>query len=452
MSRANLAWLLIVPALLLGGLLFTYSAPPPEQDYQLVRTVVDVLAEVDKNYYRNLTPAEKKKFVEDMINGGLHTLDPHSQYFNEDALTKFEHDSIGEFGGIGITVLIESTEPYLVIQSPMPGTPAYDAGLAPGDVIMAIDGKDMKGIAYEDARKFIIGEAGTKVTFSIRRGDQDAKPFDVTMTRAKIEQHAVKGYVRQVSDPTQWNYIADAASGIAVIRLEQFNEKATTELRTALEAAAKEGMKALILDLRGNGGGLLTQAHEISDLFLKEGGIVSTKNRDEKVRVLKAKDDKNKWENPETLPMAVLVDHGSASASEIVAAALQENGRAIIIGERSYGKGSVQKVYHLPPDEKRAVKLTSEIWLTPSGKHIHREPTSKESDQWGVIPTPGYEVKLSLDDLKRRAQLIRKLDVVAGKPGVAPPPKPVDEKNPLPTGYQDPMIAKAIEYLKTKVK
>lgn len=451
MSRGNLAWMLTIPALLLAGLLVTYSAPAPEPDYQLVRTVVDVLAEVDKNYYKALSADEKKKFVEAMVSGGLHSLDDYSQYFNEENLTRFEHENTGEFGGVGITVAQGISDPHLVIASPMPGTPAYDAGLAPGDVILAIDGHSTENVPYEAARKYIVGKPGTPVVFSIRRGDTSAKPFEVTLTRALIEQHSVYGYKRRTDDPLQWKYLLDGTK-VALIRLERFNEKAADEMKAALAAAKAEGMAGLILDVRDNGGGLLHQAHAISDLFLKDGIVVSTRNRDDQGRTLKASHDKLPWEDAEALPIVVLIDRNSASASEILAAALADNGRAILVGERSFGKGSVQKVFHLPPDEKRAVKLTSEIWLTPKGSNIHRTSTSLESDQWGVKPEPGYEVKLTLDDIKKLMKYRRSLDYVPGKPGVAPPAVPVVDKDPLPADYVDPFIAKAMEWLKGRMK
>ncbi len=446
MSRGNLAWLLIVPALLMAGLIFSYSAPPPEADYQNVRTLVDVLAEVDRNFYKNLTPAEKQKLVENMINGGLRTIDDHAQYFNEDALNRFEDENSGQFGGVGIIMAIDPSDPYLTISTAMPGTPAYEAGICPGDIILKVDGKSTQNLNFDEARKLIAGPPGTQVVLTIRRGDKE--PQNITLIRAKIEQHAVYGYERDPKDPGKWDYFADPKNKIAMIRLERFNEKTTEELKSALETAKAEGMKALILDLRGNPGGLLSEACKVSDLFLAGGGIVSTKNRDGKGRSETAKDDKSWLENAAELPMVVLIDRMSASASEIVAAALQDNGRAVLMGERSYGKGSVQKVFHLPPDEKRAVKLTAETWWTPGGRNIHKARDAKESDQWGVLPSEGYAMKLSIDDLRKMALLRRRIDVIPGKNG---DPIAVKKDEELPADYRDPVIEKALEYLRKKL-
>lgn len=457
MSRGNLSWLLIVPSLLLAGLLYSYSAPPPDQDYQMVRTVIDVLATVDQSYYRALSPEEKKKLVEDMINGGLHSLDDHSQYYNESALERFDDETHGEFGGVGIIMAAEPTDAFLTVASPLPGTPAYDAGIAPGDIILKVDGQSTEGMTVVDARKIIKGKPGTSVTFSMLRGGSKT-PEDITLTRALIEQHAVIGYERLPDNPLQWDYFPDKTNKIAMIRLETFNGKTTAELKAALEQVLAQGARGLILDLRGNGGGLLTEAIDVSSLFLRDGIVVSTRSRDGTMTGRPVKDaqqlkfnDKSRVDSARELPMAVLIDRMSASASEIVAAAMQDHDRAVVIGERSYGKGSVQKVFLLPPDEKRAVKLTAETWWTPKGRNIHRDRYAKESDEWGVLPNQGYVLKLSPDEWRKLAILRKRIDVVPGKIGVAPPL--VRSKKPeetLPEGYQDPVIAKALEFLKPK--
>ena len=203
MSRWNLVWLLVVPAAVALGLAVTASAPPPDKDYQLVRTVVDVLAEVDRNYVRELSDADKKKLVEDMINGGLGRLDPYSEYFNEEELTAFETQSEGEFGGVGILLALDAKVPYLKVETPMPGTPAYNAGIQSDDLILKVDGKSTENMTIADARKLIKGAPGTRVTLTVLHEGSN-KPEDVALTRAVIELHPVMGVARDPADPTKW--------------------------------------------------------------------------------------------------------------------------------------------------------------------------------------------------------------------------------------------------------
>ncbi|HET6573013.1 MAG TPA: S41 family peptidase [Fimbriiglobus sp.] len=434
MSRWNLVWLLVVPAAVALGLAVTASAPPPDKEYQLVRSIVDVLAEVDKNYVRELSEQEKKKLVEDMINGGLSRLDPYSEYFNAEELTAFETLSEGEFGGVGIMLALDAKVPYLKVETPMPGTPAYAAGVQANDLILKVDGKSTENMTIAEARKLITGKAGTQVTLTVRHEGAD-KPTDVTLTRAVIEIHPVLGVARDPADPTKWDFMLDKENKIALVRLIGFNEKSDKELRAAVEQAEAAGAKALILDLRDNGGGLLGQAVAIADLFLDDGVIVGTKDRNGGGRSWSAKPGDTVFAGK---PMAVLINGGSASASEIVAAALQDHHRAAAIGQRSYGKGSVQKVFVLPGG-KAAVKLTSETWLTPTGKTINRSPTAKESDDWGVRPDPGLEVTITPEQRRAYVNHWRQVDTIKK---AKPPEKP----------YQDPVVEKALEYLRGKLK
>lgn len=443
MSRWNLVWLLVVPAAVALGLAVTASAPPPDKDYRLVRTIVDVLAEVDKNYVNELSDAQKKKLVEDMINGGLGRLDPYSEFFNEEELTAFETQSEGEFGGVGIMLALDAKVPYLKVESPMPGTPAYNAGIQADDLILKVGDKSTENMTIAEARKLIKGPPGTQVTLTILPEGTD-KPKDVTLTRAVIELHPVMGVARDPADPARWDYLLDPENKIALIRLLSFNEKSDKELRAAVEQAEAAGARALILDLRDNGGGLLNQAVSVADLFLDDGAIVSTKDRNGGGRSWSAKPDDTVFAGK---PMAVLVNHGSASASEIVAAALQDHKRAVVVGERSYGKGSVQKVFNLP-ESKAAVKLTSEKWLTPAGKTIHRMLDAKEADEWGVRPDAGLEVKVTDEErlayIKhwRQVDTIKKAGPAKDAVNGAAPEKP----------YRDPVVEKALEHLRGKVK
>lgn len=474
MPLRNLVWLMGVPAVVLVGLAVSYSAPAPDKDYKLVRQVVDVLAEVDANYYRELSDDDRQKLVEDMINGGLHELDPHSEYLNEKRLKEFHTSSQGSFGGVGIVLGIDQMNRGLKVEYPMPGTPAYEAGVAAGDRIVKIDGVPVPPLPakYTDtaerltaeralvdrARNQITGELKTAVTLTLHRDGRTPSEFDVAVTRAKIELHPVVGVARRKDDPTRWEWFADPQRKIALVRLkDSFSDLTTKELKAAVQEIVAAGGRGLILDLRDNPGGLLNEAIDVANLFL-EGGqkIVSTRNRHGSERTFSAKKDAGLFlptpDNPR--PMAVLVNRHSASASEIVASALQDNHRAVVVGERSYGKGSVQKLLYLNPEHSSAIKLTTETYWRPSGKNIHRAPTSKETDEWGVRPDPGMEVPTTEEERIRYAVEMRKLEYVPGKPGAVgpnppPPPTPkgsdgkplVDDTKP----FEDRVLNRALE-------
>ncbi len=470
MPLRNVAWLLIVPAIVAVGLAVSYSAPAPDKDYQRVRQVVDVMAEVDAHFYRKLTDEEWQQFVEDMINGGLRRLDPHSEYMNAEQLKRFDTDNQGSFGGVGIILAIDPTTKFLKVDHPMPGTPAYAAGIIADDLIVKIEDlstDQLKGDTpqkkVEEAGKLIKGKPGTKVTLTIRRAGRNPTDEAVELTRGQIPQHPVSGVRRRPDDPTRWEWFVDKANGIALVRVATFSELTTPELRAAVEEIEKEGGKALILDLRENPGGLLNQAIDMANLFLPEGApIVGTRGRDpERTRDFKAKKDVEIFKSR---PIVVLInggEHGgSASASEIVAAALQDNGRATIVGERSYGKGSVQKLLELRAGPDRAaVKLTTETYWRPSGKNMDRKLAKKDgSDEWGVRP----DVEVIMTDAERFRMNVEALKATwsAGKPSVVgpnPPPTPtpkgldgkplIDDSKP----FEDRHQSAAIEVLKKKL-
>lgn len=457
MSQRNMAWLIVVPAAVLLTGVLSYTAPPPEQDYKRVRTVVDVLAEVDKNFYRELTEAEKQKLVEDMINGGLKRLDDYSEYFNEEQLAQFKKDNQGTFCGIGAYLGVDPKTGVLTIDSPMPDSPAMEKGLRPGDQIVKIDGEPTADLRFDTARSKIMGKPNTTVTLTIRRGGEKDE-FEVALTRRDIQKHPVRGVRRDADDPTKWkwDYLADPESKIALIRLSDFTESSGDEMDAALKACEAAGAKAVILDLRGNLGGLLRMAERVSDLFLAGGDIVHTRDRHNTGRDLKAKKDGTVWEDAGRMPMAVLVNGDSASAAEIVAAALQDNKRAVVVGERSFGKGCVQRPFDLDGG-KAAVKLTTEIWLTPSGRHIQKLPNAKPEDEWGVRPDDGFEVKMSEEQVLQYLRHLREADLLRKKPAdPQPEPEPTDPKRPqlpkLDPTFKDPVVEKALEHLRGKLK
>jgi carboxyl-terminal processing protease len=448
MSRWNLSWLVGIPLVILLGLTLTYSAPVQRgqtQDYELFQLLAGVLAEVDQNYVRELDPAAKRRLVEDMINGGLERLDPHSTFLGAVEYKQFDGKSKGKFGGVGIQVNLDRNTGLLQVISPMVGTPAYEAGVMAGDLILKVDGKALENLRYNEIIGMIQGEPGTPVTLTVLH-ESEKKAVDIPITRAIVEVETVLGDRRKADNPKEWDFILDKDPRIAYVRLSEFGEPTSEMLGKLLKQLAADGVRGLILDLRGNPGGLLTSAVEVSDLFLNDGRIVSTQGRKTTERVYDAKSQGVPFEQAAKFPVAVLIDRYSASASEIVSAALQDHSRAVIVGERSYGKGSVQNVFPMEDSEghKMALKLTTQSYRRPSGHNIHRWPDSKDTDEWGVKPTPGFEVKLT--DEERLQYLLgrRKRDIVQGK-GNTPP---ADKKDvPL----VDKVLDRALEHLRAEV-
>ncbi len=251
------------------------------------------------------------------------------------------------------------------------------------------------------------------------------------------------GYKRNADDPKKWDWYVE--DGIAYIRLVQFIDHTSDDLRKAVEEA-QVGAKALVLDLRDNPGGLLTSAIEVSDTFLSEGTIVSTRDRNNHGRKWDAKADGTLMVGK---PIAVIVNKNSASASEIVAAALQDNKRAVVVGERSFGKGSVQKIIKLNTDPPTALKLTTDTYWRPSGVNIHRHEDAKDTDDWGVRPDPGLDVVIKDDERLDYLKFRRARDLVKGK-NVPQEDKKDDKKDEKP--FRDRALDKAVEYLKAQVK
>lgn len=450
MSRWNLAWMLILPAVLACSLVLRFASAslPKDKDYERMRLIADVLGEVEKNYVEDLDDEKRQKLVENMINGGLHQLDEHSVYLNPDSLKEFEKQSDGEFGGVGFMMVLDSVpHKHLVIETPLPNSPAYDAGIQAGDIILKVGDADTEHMKTDAARKLITGKPGTTVSLTMLRAGSKV-PEVITLTRAMIDQPVVSGVARDSENPMKWNFMLDPAKGVAFIRLSGFSGKTTKELKAAIDQCEAAGAKSYILDLRDNPGGLLNEAIDVSDLFLAKGDIVRTQVRGNG-RSWSAKDDGKPYEKPAERPMVVLVNGGSASASEIVAGALQDNGRAAVAGNRSYGKGSVQKVFPLP--DGGAVKVTTEVWLTPSGKHLQRRMTNEsESSNVGIEPNDGLKVELTNEQWRHYAISLKRTNFLPGKPGVAPkaPPIPVRPEMTLPENYKDPVVEKALEYLK----
>jgi carboxyl-terminal processing protease len=453
MPRWNLAWLLGITGVALLGYAVSHSAPPREKDrdYELVRLVVDVLDEVDHKYVRPLDADAKRKLVEDMVNGGLERLDPHSNFINSRDYKRFTLNSKGKFGGVGIQLSTDrQNADRLVVVSPMVDTPAYEAGVLAGDLILKIDGRSTENMKVNDAVDLITGDPGQKVVLTVLH-EGTKEPVDLEMVRAEIHVPSVLGDLRKPDNPKEWDYLLDKPNKIAYVRLMAFTETTATELRAVLEQLKKEGIHGLVLDLRTNPGGLLRSAVEVCRMFLPEGRIVSTKGRNQQEEIYDANGDGAIFVPVQNYPVAVLINRLSASASEIVAAALQDHHRAVIIGERSYGKGSVQNVIEME-GHTSALKLTTASYWRPSGKNIHRFPDSKDSDEWGVQPDPDFVVKLKDEERLEYLMYRRDRDIIHGKDNAAPTPKAEADKGKPKEPFKDRTLERALEYLRGEIK
>lgn len=443
MSRRNIAWVLGIVAFSLLGLVVVANAPSREndRDYELVRLVVDVLHEVRNRYVTEVSPQRERKLVEDMINGGLERLDPHSTFINNRDLKQFNRTSKGKFGGIGVQVGYDrNNRGLLTVISPMVGTPAYEAGVLAGDIILKIDGKNADSMRLDEAVDMIQGDPDTTITLTVLH-DGGKEPVDIPIRRSIIKVQSVLGDRRK--ENKDWDYYLDDKSRIGYLRITSFSETAAAEVREIIIAQQKEGLRGLILDLRNNPGGLLRAAVEIADMFLTEGKIVSTRGRYQQEEIIEARPEGTMLLPAERYPIAVLINRNSASASEILAAALQDHHRAVVIGERSFGKGSVQNIIDLE-NKSSALKLTTASYWRPSGKNIHRFPDSKETDEWGVKPDAGYEVALKDEERLEFLMDRSERDIIRDKKTTEAKP----DKKP----HVDKVLQKAVEYINGKAE
>ena len=319
--------------------------------YRLLTLFGDVFERVRAEY---VDPVSDKDLIENSINGMLTGLDPHSSYMNAKAFRDMQVQTKGEFGGLGIEVTQDNG--FIKVISPIDDTPAFKAGVKAGDIITALDGKTVQGLSLQDAVDMMRGAPNSKITLTIKRDGVD-KPIEVSMLREIIHIQVVK--LRLEPD------------NIGYVRLTQFTEQADPALKQAVKTLKQQAggkLRALILDLRNNPGGLLDQAVAVSGDFINQGEIVSTRARHT--------EDAQRWDAKgndiiDGVPLVVLINGGSASSSEIVAGALQDHQRAVLLGTRSFGKGSVQTVIPLPGNG--AMRLTTARYYTPSGRSIQGE-------------------------------------------------------------------------------
>ena len=403
------------------------SSPKRDQDeyYELLKLFVETFNEVERNY---VTEISRRELMEAAIGGMLAELDQHSDYIAPADLEQFRRGVESQFGGIGVQVTIENEE--LTVLSPIVGSPAYQAGLVAGDVITKIKGEPTKGITLSDAVKRIKGKLGTKVEITVRRAGNGAEET-VDVERANVRLRTVRGERRKTDDA--WDFMYDAERKIGYVRITSFARHTVRELRAALEELLSQEVKGLILDLRSNPGGLLSAAIEVSDLFVSEGVIVSTTGRNVEERKWTA----HKAGTYSGFPIAVLANRFSASASEIVAGCLQDHSRAVVVGQRTWGKGSVQNILQLE-NGRSALKLTTAEYRRPSGRNIHRGEGASEADEWGITPDEGLVLKLSDSEAAHLERVRRTRDLLR---------EPADEDRDV----VDKQLALAVEYMRKEI-
>lgn len=396
----NPRWLPVLTLAVVGSLLVGVSAAVTARSstYTWFDPLIDVQGIVTRDF---VEAPDEEKMRDAAITGMLDSLnDPYTEFIPAKDVREFDKQTRGQFVGIGAEVRMQ--ENGLLIVSPIEDSPAFKGGVMAGDVVTAVDGKPTKGLRVDECIDMLAGEPNTPVTVTI---DREGQTLDITLTRARIITPTIKGVHREGE---KWDFWVDPAQKVAYIRLTQFTQASVTDLKAALEALVKDGLPrgGLVLDLRFNPGGLLQAAVEISDLFLRSGTIVSTRGRSHPEQSFSAREAGTLPD----FPVVVLVNRQSASASEIVAGALSDNGRAIVVGERSFGKGSVQNVIPLPSGAG-TLKITEQLYYLPSGRSLHRKD---DSAVWGVDPTPGFYVPMTdpeyrtMIEVRRQQEILRK--------------------------------------------
>lgn len=457
-----------------------------------VSTITEAMNLISTEYVDDV---EQRKLFEGAMDGMVGQLDPYSGYSPPEEYQQFRDQMDQGFVGIGVFVELDQETKRLTIMSPLVGTPAHKAGIKSGDVILAIDGKDTAGMSLKESTSHIKGPAGTKVKLTIQHIGEPS-PVDLLVERAEIPIESVYGDIRGADG--KWIFHLLEKPKLGYIRVHNFGERTPTEVRTALDAYKQtgQGIEALILDLRGNAGGLLTSAIGICDMFLDRGTIVSTRGRNNQERSRHVA-TKGMEVSPD-IPLVVMVDRFSASASEIVAACLQDNRRAVVVGQRSWGKGTVQNIVELEGG-RSALRLTIARYWRPSGKDIHKAANAQESDDWGVSPDPGLEVNLTSEEFETWVKARRQRDIMTftgqahttltqpsgekarennqddqqpmkpeenepafkeprvHSPQDISPAPPADKPGPKanrpdPASYDDPQLRKAIDYLEERLR
>jgi len=397
------------------------------------RHFAEIMEVIDRNY---IEPVDDQKLFEAAMDGMVSRLDEHSGYVTRDETAQFETMLNQEFGGVGIEVSLDPKTKELVVMSPLVGKPAYKAGMRAGDRIVKINDQSTEGFEMQDAVNLMRGPLGETVRVTVIH-ENETEPVEYHIVRETIQVDSVLGDSRQVDG--SWNFMLPGQDGIAYLRITSFGEHTADEMQAAMEKIADKNPQGLIIDLRNDPGGLLPAAKAVCELFIPQGEtIVTIRSRGGRI------EEHLVSENSQPLlelPIVVLVNHYSASASEIVAACLQDHKRATIVGERTYGKGTVQRV--IPVEGGRSIlKLTTATYWRPSNKNIHRlAENADESADWGVRPDEGWTVAMTDEEFAGWFEMRRHRDVF--RPDADKPLDPLEKV--------DQQLAKGLEALQAKL-
>ncbi len=362
------------------------------QNNRYGRVLVDAMERVERGF---LGPVDPRTLFEGAMDGMLDRLDdPNTGFVTAGDLQRFTESLDQEFGGVGMEVSLDPDTRQITVINALVDTPASRAGIRAGDKVLKIDGQSTRDMLLRESVELMRGKPGEPVTLTILHEGHE-EPVEITVERAIIHTDSVVGDRRR--EDGSWEFFLEGEPRIAHLRITTFGKDTASELRRALDSLTEQGLQGLVLDLRNNPGGLLEAAVHTCNMFLEEGVIVSTRRRDGSVKLLYKADPKDTFKD---LPVAVLVNKFSASASEIVAACLQDHGRAVVVGERTYGKGTVQDFIELESG-LGAMRLTTASYWRPNGKNIHKTDENEENGDWGVTPDDGYEVVVEGEELDR---------------------------------------------------
>ena len=426
MNRERFAWTVSVILILFLAFEIPGSMAERDDDYSFVRTLVDIHRQVSANY---VEPVDEDKLRQGAIDGMLGQLDPFTDYIPPVHQEEFENMLEGSFRGVGIQ-LNQRPDRQIEVVTPIDNSPAFHAGIMAGDIIQKVDGESIEGLRLDEVSKRISGPVGTKVSLTVKHAN--GKEATLSITREEVIVPTVNGYDRNPDN--SWNYWVTENPKIAYVQITQFTPGTYDKIHDALTSLLGNGMRGLILDLRFNPGGRLDEAERIVNMFVKPGSvIVSTKGRNRPERIEYA-DGKDTLPN---FPLIVLINEHSASASEIVSGSLLDNHRALVIGQRSYGKGSVQEVMPLE-DKSGELKLTVAYYYLPSGRLVHRK---KDATDWGVDPQIVVPVDADGEDRILRAMSERGL---FHRPTTSTTTRPTTTVATTSTQPTDPQLQQAI--------